>query len=44
MGWLREKQATWADAHVGAFVIGLECFVNVGTLVAEVEHKGITFA
>ena len=20
MGWLREKQATWADAHVGAFV------------------------
>ena len=31
-------------AHVGAFVIGLECFVNVGTLVAEVEHKGITFA
>ena len=20
MGWLREKQATWGDAHVGAFV------------------------
>ena len=20
MGWLREKQATWGDVHVGAFV------------------------